>query len=114
MVTTEFFLYSDLNSDVLVHLKSRVRVELYPLDCVDFQPAADQRHIYARLNGRFFAFEAGEYTYEHMDLLTKAALWYSRYLDAKMELFVSDPRPLAAAQRSNGWQELTRSCQCSY
>ena len=101
MVTTEFFLYSDLNSDVLVHLKSRVRVELYPLDCVDFQPAEDQHHIYARLNERCFAFEAGEYTYEQMDRLTKAVLWYSRYLGAKMELFVSDPRPLAEPRQSN-------------
>ncbi len=102
MVTAEFFLYSDLNSDVLVHLKSRIRVELYPLDCVDFQPAADQHHIYARLDDRCLAFEASEYAYEHMDILTKAVLWYSRYLDAKMELFVTDPRAVATPQRSNG------------
>jgi hypothetical protein len=99
MIVAEFFLYADLNSDVLVHLKSRIRIEIYHLGCESFQPDGDKHHIYARCADLCLAFEASEYRYEHMDILTKAFLWYSRYQDVKLEIFLDDPRGDFPGQR---------------
>jgi hypothetical protein len=94
MQTTNYFMLSDGERDVIVHAQTGLRVNVFSLENEGFHPTAGELHIFGDDHGEWLAFETEDYTVEALDIFKGAVVWYARYLDyPEMEISSEDPRP---------------------
>jgi hypothetical protein len=94
MQTTIYFLLEDQERDVIVHGETGLRVNVFGLEVDNYRPTHGELHIFGDDHGELLAFETEGWSWESMDIITGAVVWYARYLDyPEMNIQTEDPRP---------------------
>ena len=96
MDQTVFLLVKDPNNacaDIIRHRDGSLRIRVYCLGKVNFEPEEGELQFYANDNGELLAFETSDYDGDDPLLVIEAIRWYADYIgNPKMEILAEDPR----------------------